>query len=84
MQYPMINHNEKEYMCVYIYIWGGHGNSLQYSCLENPHAQRSLAAYSPWGHKELDTTEWLSTAQYSMYVYTTESLCCIAEINTTL
>ena len=20
---------------------------------------RSLAGYSPWGHKELDTTEWL-------------------------
>ena len=26
---------------------GGHGNPLQYSCLENPHAQRSLAGYSP-------------------------------------
>ena len=23
---------------------GGHGNPLQYSCLENPHGQRSLAA----------------------------------------
>ena len=33
---------------------GGHGNPLQYSCLENPHGQRSLAGYSPWGHKELD------------------------------
>ena len=40
---------------------GGHGNPLQYSCLENPHGQRSLAGYSPWGHKELDTTEGLST-----------------------
>ena len=28
---------------------GGHGNPLQYSCLENPHGQRSLADYSPWG-----------------------------------
>ena len=36
---------------------GGHGNPLQYSCLENPHGQRSLAGYSPWGHKESDTTE---------------------------
>ena len=36
---------------------GGHGNSLQYSCLETPHGQRSLMGYSPWGHKELDTTE---------------------------
>ena len=36
---------------------GGHSNLLQYSCLENPHGQRSLAGYSPWGHKESDTTE---------------------------
>ena len=42
---------------------GGHGNPLQYSCLENPHGQRSLAGYSSWGHKESDRTEWLSTAQ---------------------
>ena len=27
---------------------GGHGNPLQYSCLENPEGQRSLAGYSPW------------------------------------
>ena len=33
----------------------GHGNLLQYSCLENPHRQRSLAGCGPWGHKELDT-----------------------------
>ena len=25
----------------------GHGNPLQYSCLENPTGQRSLAGYSP-------------------------------------
>ena len=30
----------------------GHGNPLQYSCLENPHRQRSLVGNSPWGHKE--------------------------------
>ena len=29
---------------------GGHGNSLQYSCLENPHGQRSLMDYSPRSH----------------------------------
>ena len=40
---------------------GGHGNSLQYRRLENPHGQRSLAGYSPWGGKESDTTERLST-----------------------
>ena len=38
---------------------GGHGNPLQYSCLENPHGQRNLMGYSPWGHKELDMTEQL-------------------------
>ena len=43
---------------------GGHGNPLQYSCLENPHGQRSLAGYSPQGHIELDMTERLSTAQH--------------------
>ena len=32
----------------------GHGNPLQYSCLENPHGQRSLVGYSPWDCKELD------------------------------
>ena len=36
---------------------GRHGNPLQCSCLENPHGQRSLAGCSPWGHKQLDTTE---------------------------
>ena len=36
---------------------GGHGNALQYSCLENPHGQRSLVGYSPWGHKASDMTE---------------------------
>ena len=29
----------------------GNGNPLQYSCLENPQGQRSLAGYSPWGCK---------------------------------
>ena len=34
----------------------GHGNPFQYSCLENPHGQRSLAGYSPWSHKESEAT----------------------------
>ena len=33
----------------------GHGNPLQYSCLENP--VDSLAGYGPWSHKESDKTE---------------------------
>ena len=35
---------------------GGHGNPLQYSCLENPHGRRSLVGYNPWDHKESDMT----------------------------
>ena len=38
---------------------GGHGKPLWYSYMENPHEQRSLVGYSPWGCKELDTTEQL-------------------------
>ena len=38
----------------------GHGNPLQYCCLENPHRQKSLVVYSPRGCKESDTTEQLS------------------------
>ena len=30
---------------------GGHGKLLQYSCLENPHGQKSLEGYSPCGQK---------------------------------
>ena len=35
----------------------GHGNPLQYPCLENPHGQWRLVGYTQWGRKELDTTE---------------------------
>ena len=27
-------------------LGGGNGNALQYSCLENPHGQRSVVGYS--------------------------------------
>ena len=40
---------------------GGHGNPLQYSYLENSHGQRNLVGCRPWGCKELDMTEQLST-----------------------
>ena len=43
---------------------GGHSTPLQYSCLENPHGERSLAGNSPGGRKELVMTEWLNTAQH--------------------
>ena len=57
------------------FLGGRHGNPLQYSCLENPHGQRSLAGYSPRGQRVrhnwselacMDTTQlrcwkWMST-----------------------
>ena len=46
--------------------WRRIGYPLQYSCLENPHGQRSLVGYSPRGHKESDRTEWLSTVCVSI------------------
>ena len=36
---------------------GGCDNPFQYSCLENPHGQRSLEGYSLWSHKELYRAE---------------------------
>ena len=37
---------------------GGRGNPLQYSCLENPHGQKSLLGYrAERVLKELNTTE---------------------------
>ena len=59
---------------------GGHGNSFQYSCLKNPSGQRSLTGYSPWGRKELDMTEGLSTfginsVQFSSVAQSCLTLC---------
>ena len=53
---------------------GRHGNPLQYSCLENPHGQRSLGVvgvYTPQYLTELDTTE--STGYAHMYIYYTHT-----------
>ena len=46
--------------------WRRHGNSLQYSCLENPHGWRTLVGYSSQGRNEFDMTEWLSTVQQTI------------------
>ena len=40
--------------------------------------QRILVGYSPWSHRELDKTEWLSTEDMNV------SLCCRPESNTIL
>ena len=39
----------------------GNGNPLQFSCLESSMDREAWrATYSPRGHRELDTTEWLT------------------------
>ena len=35
---------------------GGHGNPLQYSCLESPTTEEP-GGLRPWGHQESDMTE---------------------------
>ena len=47
----------------------GNGNALQYSCLENPHGQRSVVGYSQRGRKMSDTTERLSTTHTYIHTY---------------
>ena len=46
---------------------GGHGNPFWYSCLENPQGQMSLLGYSPWGCKESNVTERLSTREKEIH-----------------
>ena len=50
----------------------GHGDPLQYSCLENPLGQRSLGGFNPRGCKGSDTTEQLSITQH---------ICCYSSIS---
>ena len=55
---------------------GGQGNPLWYSCLENPHGQRSLAGYSPQGCKGLDMT----TDQAQLHLRASQPTCCFLMI----
>ena len=50
---------------------GGEENvyPLQYSCLENPHGQRSLEGYSPWGSKEKQLNDLRTTMILFHYDY---------------
>ena len=61
----------------------GNGNLLQYSYLENPHGQRSLVGYSPWGCKESDTTpKELSFLFVEGEVYEAPSMCLVLYLTT--
>ena len=49
-----------------------HGNPPQYSCLEIPHRQKSLADYSPWGHGvRHDWSNLAATAVLPLKCYST-------------
>ena len=45
----------------------GHGYPLQYSCLESS-VDRGASGYSPWTHKELDTTKWLTHTHRRLFL----------------
>ena len=46
--------------------WIREWQPLQYSCLKNFIDKRSLVGQSPWGHKESDTTEWLTLSLHPL------------------
>ena len=46
-----------------------HGNPLRYYSLDYPHGQKSLVSYSPWGCKEWDMTEQLSTNTIGLLMF---------------
>ena len=52
-----------------------HGNSLQYSCLENPHGQRTWRATVYRVAKS-----WTQLKQLSMHTRIADSLCCTQKL----
>ena len=57
---------------------GGHGNPLQYTCLENPHGQKTLVGYCPWDRKESDMTKQLNTPHSSVVCNNKEYIWCLS------
>ena len=55
----------------------GNGYQLRYSCMENFMDKRSLVSYSPWGHKESDTTDWLTL---TISLYSVQQLVCLRRV----
>jgi len=57
----VINHNgkeyEKEYINIHAYIWRRKWQPTPVLLPRKFHGWRSLVGYSPWGHKQSDTTE---------------------------
>ena len=51
-------------------LGGGNGNPLWYFCLENPMERGAWLGYSPWGCRELDTTEYNTHARACTHTHT--------------
>ena len=60
---------------IFKYVWRRKWQPTPEFLPGESHGQRSLVGYSPWGRKESDMTEQLST-----YICITESLCCIQKL----
>ena len=54
------------------------------SSLENPHGQRSLEGYSPWGCKESEMTEQVTFSLSLLLVHQTPTVCWVLCSLTTL
>ena len=46
--------------------WGRKWQPTPVSLPGKSHGQRSMAGYSPWGHKELDTTQRLNNSRLTV------------------
>ena len=51
-----------------VLIGKGNGNPLQVFLPGKSHGQKSLAGYSPWGHKESDTIERLNNSNNIVFI----------------
>ena len=50
-------HTNNYLLSIYVVLGEGNGHPLQYFLPGKSHGRRSLVGCSPWGRKELDTTE---------------------------
>ena len=68
-------------VCVCVCVWRRKWQTTLVSLPGEFHGQRSLVGYSPWGRKELDTTEWL-THTHTHCVCVSERMCsCIFKMS---
>ena len=57
------------YIYIHYYIWRRKWQPTPVFVPEKCQGQRSLVGYSPWGHKDLQTTEQAQTRYSIVYMY---------------